>query len=353
MKIAVMSAWNVDSGVTIHAEPIVKAWIGMGIDVRVLTFLRDDFHGTAIIGEDEAFVTRCFGTSGKTNFLDSRPLLKEDYDVLVVEDLKMLPMENLSKIFHHVRRKAKAVIHVLHENTILGDPPPQPPTFYSFHWDAVVTIEPTQTWFAKKRYGNIVHELPFPCFPIREQPKDVSALRKKLKLPVDKKLVLLYARGGYQPYLPGLPNSRLENVHFLVLTGRNYNWVHPQTEIRKTPPLTNAELDEYALAADALVLHKLSSQPFPVAVTSTAAYQLLGTLKPILAPRISDYFEAFEGKILKYTDRNDYVTLLLDALSQGPKTKKTRKSAETFLKERSPERVASQFLEIIEKVMRK
>lgn len=27
MKIAMMSAWNTDSGVAVHAEPIGKAWI--------------------------------------------------------------------------------------------------------------------------------------------------------------------------------------------------------------------------------------------------------------------------------------------------------------------------------------
>ena len=32
-KIAMMTAWNTDSGVAIHAEPIGKAWIQMGWQV--------------------------------------------------------------------------------------------------------------------------------------------------------------------------------------------------------------------------------------------------------------------------------------------------------------------------------
>jgi hypothetical protein len=47
-KIAMMTAWNTDSGVAIHAEPIGKAWIQMGHDLRVFTFLKDDYHGEEI-----------------------------------------------------------------------------------------------------------------------------------------------------------------------------------------------------------------------------------------------------------------------------------------------------------------
>ena len=47
-KIAMMTAWNTDSGVAIHAEPVGKAWIEMGHDLRIFTFLKDDFHGEHI-----------------------------------------------------------------------------------------------------------------------------------------------------------------------------------------------------------------------------------------------------------------------------------------------------------------
>lgn len=47
-KIAMMTAWNTDSGVAIHAEPVGKAWIEMGHDLRIFTFLKDDYHGEHI-----------------------------------------------------------------------------------------------------------------------------------------------------------------------------------------------------------------------------------------------------------------------------------------------------------------
>ena len=348
-RIAIMTAWNVDSGVFIHAEPIVKAWIKMGYDVKVFTFIKEDFHGRVIFGVDEPFVTRCFGTSGKTNFLDPRPLLTEKYDVLVVEDLKMLPMENLAKIFHMIKRKAKAVIHVLHENTILGDKPPQPPIFYAFDWDAVVYIEKKQEWFAKAVYGDKAYYIPFPCFPKRTG--DKMEAREKLGLPLDKNVVLVYARGGYSPYLPELPSDGLENVHFLVLSGKEEGWKYPQTEIRITKPLSNAELDEYAFASDAMILHKVRTSPYPIAVTSSAVYQLLGTLRPILVPRISEFFEPFNGELLKYADREELRELLIDTLNIGEKTQRTIKKAEMFVKERSPEKIAQEYIKLFEKLI--
>lgn len=38
-RIAMMTAWNTDSGVAIHAEPIGKAWIRMGYDLKVFSFV--------------------------------------------------------------------------------------------------------------------------------------------------------------------------------------------------------------------------------------------------------------------------------------------------------------------------
>ncbi len=348
-RIAIMTAWNVDSGVFMHAEPIVKTWIDMGYEVRVFTFIKEDFHGTVIIGEDEPYVTRCFGTSVKTNFLDPRPFLLEDYDIFVVEDLKMLPMKNLALIFPIIKRKAKVVVHIMHESTIYGDPPPQPPEFYAFDWDAVVYIEKTQEWFIKKIYGDKAHYIPFPCYP--ERRGDKEECRKKLGLPLDKKLVLVYARGGYMPYLPALPDKDLEDTYFLVITNKDFKWKYPQTEIRKTGPLTNQELDEYAFASDAIILHKIMAPPFPTAVTSTAVYQFIGTLRPLLVPKISESFEPFNGEVLKYTNRAELKELLVDALNMGERTREALEKARNFVKERDPKKIARMFIDLFEKLI--
>ena len=40
MKIAIMAAWNTNSGVAMHAEPIGKAFIEMGHEVTFLPILQ-------------------------------------------------------------------------------------------------------------------------------------------------------------------------------------------------------------------------------------------------------------------------------------------------------------------------
>ena len=348
-KIAIMTAWNSDSGVFFHAYPLVRAWREMGLEVHVLSFIKEDFHGHVMFGPDEPFVIRCFGTPGKTNFLDPRPLLTLDYDVLVLEDLKQLPMAKLALIWHHLRRKARAIVHVLHENSILGRRPPQPPEFYAFDWDAVVFFDPRQERFARAIYGEKARFIPWPCMPKRTG--DKRKAREELGLPADKRVVLCYARGSYQPYLPRLPDEALEDVLFLVLTGREFDWPdYPQVEVRLTPPLSNQELDRYAFAADAIVLHKLSTPAVPLALTSTATYFFLGTLRPILVPRLGDPFEPLGPEVLKYADRGELRDLLVDALELGPRAREALEAAERVLAERSPERIARMFLELFEEL---
>ena len=117
MRIAMMSAWNTDSGVAVHAEPLGRVWIKMGHKLTVFTFIKDDFHGEGFTGEDEDYVIRCFGTQEHTNFLDPRPILTSDFDIFVVQDLRMLPVEQLARIFPLIKQRART-IHIVHENKL-------------------------------------------------------------------------------------------------------------------------------------------------------------------------------------------------------------------------------------------
>ena len=62
MKIAIMGAWNSDSGASVLAELIGHQWEKMGHQLTVFSFLKKDFHGTAIAKKDESYVKRCFTT---------------------------------------------------------------------------------------------------------------------------------------------------------------------------------------------------------------------------------------------------------------------------------------------------
>ena len=98
-----MSAWNTDSGVAVHAEPLGEVWIEMGHKLTVFSFVKDDFHGEGFTSEDEDFVLRCFGTDEGTRYLDARPFLTSTYDIFIVEDLGMLPKDPLSKVFNLIK----------------------------------------------------------------------------------------------------------------------------------------------------------------------------------------------------------------------------------------------------------
>ncbi len=349
--IGIMTAWNQDSGVAMHSKPIVYSWLKMGYEVVIFSFIKEDFHGRVIWDEyDEPFVIRCFGTSGGTNFLDPRPFLLEKYDIFVVQDLKMLPMDNLAKIFHHIKKKAKATIHVIHENTVEGSfEPPQPPSFYAFDWDAVVYFDKRQESFVKAIYGDKAHYIPFPAYPLRKVDKDKA--REELNLPKDKKIVLVYAIGGYTPYLPDLPDPELDDIHFLILTRKPIRVKYKNVEVRSPPPLRDEDLDKYVGAADAVILHKVRTPLVPLALKSSAAYQLMGLGVPLLVPSISEFFIEFNNEVLKYTDRHHLKELILDAVNLGEKTKKTLEAAKKFVEEHSPEKIGKMFIDLFHKLI--
>ena len=335
-KIAMMTAWNTDSGVAIHAEPVGKAWIETGHDLRIFTFLKDDFHGEEITAEDEPFVTHCFGLSTGTNTLDPRPILSADYDFFVVQDLGMLPKDKLGRIFPLIKEKAKTV-HVVHDNAPSADP-----AFYQHDWDAIVYFDLRQEGFLKRIYGETAHYIPFPCFPRRRG--DKAEARRKLGLPPQKKIVVVFCRRSYRPYLPQLPDPHLEDVLFLVLTNRDIEAAWPQTEVRREPFFPHSLLDEYLFAADALILHKMSTAPQEIGILSSTAYQCLGAGCPILAPRLSDFVWPFDREVLKYAGREELKALLLDVFAERERYRESQAAAEEFVEKYAPKKVAQQFV---------
>ena len=343
MKIALMSAWNTDSGVAVHAEPLGKAWIEMGHKITVFSFIKDDFHGEGFTGEDEDFVVRCFGTDEGTKYLDARPFLTSTYDIFVVEDLEMLPKDPLSKIFSLIKRKAKTV-HIIHENAL-----PENPAFYQFDWDAVVYFDERQS-FLRDVYRNTYY-IPFPCFPPRQSDKEQA--RRKLNLPLDRKIVLSFCQRGYSLFLPER-NHELEGVVFLIIGPEHLDVLEkfspdPDTVIREKDVLSKERFDDYLFASDAVVLHKFQS--LRAAVVSSTAFQALGAGCPILVPRVSDYFRPLSLEVLRYADRDELRANLIDVLEGDLKSKKAREAALTYTQRYCPENIAKSYIELFESLL--
>ena len=198
MKIAMMSAWNEDSGVSVHAELIGRAWVEMGHSLKVFSFFPADFHGTAIVNKDENYVTRCFTTSRSENpYFDPRPILEADFDIFVTQDLGMLPKDGLGKIFHHIKRKASTAT-VIHDRA-----PSDDPSFYQFDWDRIVCFDNRYKAFLEKYYPEEkISIIPFPCMPL--QKGDKKAARAKLGLTHEKKILLIFGQ-RIREHLPLIP----------------------------------------------------------------------------------------------------------------------------------------------------
>jgi glycosyltransferase involved in cell wall biosynthesis len=190
----------------------------------------------------------------------------------------------------------------------------------------------------------MAHYIPFPCFPRRRG--DRAEARRELGLPPDKRIVVVFCRRSYRPYLPQLPDPDLEDVLFLVLTNREIEAGWPQTEVRREPFFPHSLFDEYLFAADALILHKMSTAPQEIGILSSTAYQCLGTGCPTLAPRLSDFVWPFEREVLKYADREELKALLLDVFAQEERYREIQEAAEQFVEKYSAENIAGQFIEL-------
>lgn len=352
MKIGLMGAWNTDSGASIHTELVGRAFVELGHKTTVFTFFKDSFHGTAIVGEDEDYVIRCFTVSSdKNQKLLATPFLKEDYEFFVVEDLGMLPCDHLGKIFHWIKKRAKT-INVIHDGDLKEDP-----SFYQFDWDAIVCFDERYYNFLKLVYPEeIIHMIPYPCFPWK--PGDKFRARKKLNLPEDKKIVFLFG-----------PSSKFgaEKIEILKELSISYPvLVLVATRHQKTleiwKPLKEKyknlieikekylfmdELYEYLYASD-LLLYNKPTIPGRVTVASTA-YQCLGSGCPVVALK-SSFVETFGEAVYQYETDEEFRNAIISIFEKDKKYEEVIKNMEQYVKNNSAINVAKKFIDLFEKL---
>lgn len=345
MRIALMSAWNTDSGVAVHAEPLGKAWLNAGHELMVFSHVENDFHGDGFTREDEEFVMRCFGTQ-RTQHLDPRPILLADYDILVVQDLRMLPVQSLAKIFPLIKKKAW-VVHILHENRL-----PEEPWFYEFDWDGVIYFDERQE-FIKNVYPDAKY-IPFPCHPWREAKKEDA--KRFLGISPEKKVVLSFCQRGYEAYLRNLPSQLREEGILLFLVPKGYQMVEKEEtphwmRIVEEKPLSTERFDIYLFASDAVVLHKFQSRYH--AVVSSTVFQTLGAGSPIFAPEKSDFFHPLQEEIIKYGDLEDLSQKLVSLFKEPERAHKVIDAAKGFVLMNSPQHIARMYIDFFIQIMKK
>ena len=340
MKISMMTRWNIPCGVSLHAELIGREWVRMGHDLQVLAPVELEGYQC---NEDEPYVRRCYTLRNKPNyFFDPKPFLSLECDVFVVQNLEILPMEDLIKVYPLIREKAKTVF-IVHEGKA-----PKDKVFYEFDWDAVVCFDQRYREFLKDIYRDgIIKVITYPCHPIMQGDK-VEA-RKKLGLPLDKKIIFNYGIGLYR-HLHLLPIiGRLNKDHpliFLTLT-HIQDWYdlfeavrgrYPFIELRKGD-IPIGELYAYLHASDALLVHKDSAEAI---VVPSTAYLCLGSGCPILAYN-TNFFETFDREVIKYSALGD---ALIDIFEGRERVRETLRFAEHYVRENSSHKIGKRFLDL-------
>ena len=347
MKIAFMSAWNTTSGVCMHSEPIAKAFMEMGHDVIVFTFYPHDHHGDGITAENEDFVFPCFGTRFNTNTIDPRPFIENDYEILIVEDLGVLPGEKLNNLMPIIKKKAK-VVHVVHENR-----PPDGTWFYRILWDSIVYFDQRQN-FLKKAYPD-AEFIPFPCYKMRTG--DKIEARKKLGLPLNKKIVYSFSHRGYGHYYRDLPKELRNNTILLQVIREDMHELleenqteNPYIIVKREKVITTQLFDDYLFASDVVILHKYQLKD--QAVVSTTALQALGTGCPIFVPKGSDFFQDFKEALIHYTNPSDLNSQLITLLNDKSTLIDINKKAEKIIDKFSPDKIAKKFITLFETLLK-
>ena len=351
MRIGMICAWNSNSGASIHAELVGRAWVEMGHELSVFSFYPYSFHGTALVNEDESYVTRCFTTSTADEVrFDPRPLLAAQYEVFVVQDHGMIPNDPLGKIFHRIRRRAKTVA-VIHDGKLSEDP-----SFYQFPWDAIVAFDDRyRSFLAEAYWDEKIVEISYPAYPL--VPGEMSVARAKLGLPAERKIIFLFglAAASAVEAIPALEDLCQEDGDRLVLlvtqdeealqafrAARNAGGL--RIEIREEAPDIQ-KLYDYLYASDALLLHKHSAGH---AVISSTVFQCLGSGCPIVALD-SNYVHPFrQGEVLIYRDLEGLKGRVRDALSKGEGYRRSQQAVERFLAKNNGTEVARQFVELFD-----
>jgi len=351
MKIGMMTRWNVPCGVAAHAEPVGRAWVEMGHDLKVFAPVEWDAPQTQ---EDEPYVVRCYRlNSGRREkegfFFDATPFLEDSFDVFVVQNPELMPMPELLQIYPIIREKAKTVM-VVHEGG-----PPKDPNFYKFRWDAIICFDDRYRKFLSPLFpGERIEIVPYPCHPLSKGDKYEARLR--LNLPQDRKIVFNYGLGVFR-HLHLLPiMERLSSrypVHFLTLTDVE-DWFelfaglesrYSFLETRKGP-VSIQELYTYLHASDALVIHKDTAA---AVVVSSTAYLCLGSGCPILA-HDTNFFETLGEEVIKYRSLEEMTQRLEDIFEGRENVGRTLEIAEKYASENSGGEIGKRVIELFESI---
>lgn len=352
MKIAMMSRWNATCGISAHAELVGREWVKKH-DLTVFAPTLEsatDWHHNPIEKEDEEFVIRGYEqpeSIGKTGWIDER-LWKEDYDVLVIQGLELLPIPTLLEMFPKINAKKVLVWHV-------GKLPIYKEV-YKLKFDAIVCFDFRFENMLKGKYPEgIISIIPFPCHPVAKVKEDSEKkrARNELGMPSDKTILFSFGKQPlfeYKDYL-WLANELKGKYDLKYLVLRSYGDSPPESdflEVRRGIP-EYEEIYNYLRAADIFLLPKSETEYI---VVSSTVFQCLGALTPIVVPEVG-YVELLDKEIVKYKNREDLKEKIIRLIEDEDLKEEVLRHAEQYVIENSAEKIAKKFVRLFEDILRR
>ena len=353
MKIAMMSRWNATCGISAHAELVGREWVKKH-DLTVFAPTLEsatDWHHNPIEKEDEEFVIRGYEqpeSIGKTGWIDER-LWKEDYDVLVIQGLELLPIPSLLEKFPKIEAKKVLVWHV-EKLPIYED-------LYKLNFDAVVCFDFRFKNMLKGKYPEeIIRIIPFPCRPVAKVKvkvkgdSDKKRARNELGIPGERTILFSFGKqplSEYKDYL-WLANELKEIYDLKYFVLRSYGDLPPESEfleVRRGRP-EYEEIYKYLRAADIFLLPRPETEDI---VVSSTVFQCLGALTPIVVPEVR-YVELMDKEIVKYKNREDLKEKVIRLIEDKDLKEEVLRHAEHYARENSAEKIAKKFVRLFEDI---
>jgi len=358
LRIGLMSPWNSPCGVAVHAWLIGRSWIEAGHELFVFAPIKEVPGDMVLLdAPDESFVIRCWEMHRHGDRLEDDaplglqlepgPLMKAQLDVLFVEKPCSTPLSKLVGMVKALGKRGCRVAAIMHEGVV-----PRSKHFYQIEWDFASLFD--ERFFAL--YGQLIRAkkvaiVPYPFHPIREG--DVAGAREALGLPHDAEIVLAFGTRAeflwpIMPYLASIARRRPLKLlilakhgkglkHALALKNR-YNFVL----VRREAPHYEA-LYDYLHACNVVLLHRPHRHDY-IPLSSTV-HLCLGALRPILCPD-NNFFEPYDGAVLKYSGPGDLVRKLELALDGGPEVSHVLQRARELIAASSADKVAERLLRL-------